>query len=311
MTRLTEIRLTKFGKMIFAIGCLFPIGIAILVPLLLLGGMKIREIDEKWINEGVSDVFEKKSFSYDKVFVFANEVTIKDHAKQYSIMGSFGKQWQVSLNTNDGGKTWTLTGADTAVYFNEKIDEWNYYGDAVLGGIFGKIYVSKQDSFSNEKTIILEELNGPSSNLSGYCKRWGKMYAQNSNDWVVCGYDDAPSSIHEVRIIHRSEGVFKLHTSFPNKWHFFRLEYMKPSDFYVNGNLMIGIFRFHIGTGTLLHYLYYSVNGGETWVNEKIPVFSHERLLVTKDSIVVLGLKEINDKNRVKATILTMPIPKN
>lgn len=76
MTRLTEIRLTKFGKMIFAIGCLFPIGIAILVPLLLLGGMKVREIDEKWINEGVSDVFEKKSFSYDKVIVFANEVTI-------------------------------------------------------------------------------------------------------------------------------------------------------------------------------------------------------------------------------------------
>ncbi|SHH78160.1 hypothetical protein SAMN05720761_12649 [Fibrobacter sp. UWCM] len=310
MTRLTEIRLTKFGKIIFAVGCLIPIGIAILISLFFLGGMKVREIDGKWINEGVSDVFKKKSFSYDKVLVFANELTVRDHEKQFSIMGSLGKQQLVSLNTNDGGKNWILTGADTAIYFNENVDEWKYFGDAVFGGTIGNIYVRKQDSLLNERTIILEGLKSPSSNLSNLCKRWGQIYAQNNNDWVVCGYDNTSSSIHEVRILQRLEGVFKLHTSFPNKWHFFRLEYMNPSDFYVNGNLMIGIFGFHIGTGTLLHYLYYSVDGGKSWENEKIPAFSHERLLVTKDSIVVLGITEIHDEKRANVTILSMPIPK-
>ena len=57
MMMLSKIRLTKLGKFIFAIGCLFPIGIAILVPLLLLGGIKIREIDEKWINEEITAPF--------------------------------------------------------------------------------------------------------------------------------------------------------------------------------------------------------------------------------------------------------------
>jgi hypothetical protein len=42
-----------------------------------------------------------------------------------------------------------------------------------------------------------------------------------------------------------------------------------------------------------------------------MPVFAFERLAVTEDKIVILGFDKFYKQKRGKATILTMPIPKN
>lgn len=62
---------------------------------------------------------------------------------------------------------------------------------------------------------------------------------------------------------------------------------------------------------TLLHYLYFSIDRGKKWHNEKIPVFfSDERLFITEEKIIVLGVNVFSNKNRIEVSVLTMPIPK-
>jgi hypothetical protein len=65
-----------------------------------------------------------------------------------------------------------------------------------------------------------------------------------------------------------------------------------------------------VGAGRWFHYLYYSIDAGKTWRNEKIPSFDKERLAVIKNNIIVLGVNYSYNEKKGKVTILTMPIPK-
>ena len=136
------------------------------------------------------------------------------------------------------------------------------------------------------------------------------VYASNNKNWIVCGYDEDSTSTHETRIVYRSGEMYKIYMSFPNKRHLWRLRNMEAIDFFVRENFMAGIFKFSKSAMTDIFYLYYSIDGGKKWHNEKIPLFSHERLLVTKKNIIILGIDDFFYKKQGRATILTMPIPK-
>ena len=87
---------------------------------------------------------------------------------------------------------------------------------------------------------------------------------------------------------------------------------MNPSDFYVEDSLFVALLDFKMSNSGVswLHYLYYSTDGGKTWHNRKLPRFSEERLLVTEDKIIILGLDEYSQRGRIFVSILTMPKPK-
>jgi len=86
---------------------------------------------------------------------------------------------------------------------------------------------------------------------------------------------------------------------------------VKPLDFYVKDSLMVGLFKFWMGADAWFRYLYYSVDGGKNWQNEKIPSFDKERLAVIKNNIIVLGVNYSYNEKKGKVTILTIPLPKN
>lgn len=103
-----------------------------------------------------------------------------------------------------------------------------------------------------------------------------------------------------------------MHSRFSYKWHWGigAVYDLEPSDFYAKDNVMAGILQFQVSAFQMIHYLYYSIDGGKTRQNEKMPVFAFERLAVTEDKIVVLGFDKFYKQKRGEATILTKPIPK-
>lgn len=191
---------------------------------------------------------------------------------------------------------------------NEDFKKWEYIGGAECEQI-GKIHVNKNRG-EKPYSIILERDNIPAINLGNLCNGI-ERYAQNDKDWIACGFDEKKSSTHEVRILHRTNEKYGIYTSFPDKWHLWRLNHVKPLDFYVKDSLMVGLFKFWMGADAWFRYLYYSVDGGKNWQNEKIPSFDKERLAVIKNNIIVLGVDYSYNEKKGKVTILTMPIPKN
>jgi hypothetical protein len=104
-----------------------------------------------------------------------------------------------------------------------------------------------------------------------------------------------------------------VNSRFSYKWHWGigTVYDLEPSDFYAKDNVMAGILQFQVSTLKMIHYLYYIIDGGKTWQNEKMPVFAFERLAVTEDKIVVLGFDQFYKQKRGEITILTIPLPKN
>ncbi len=188
---------------------------------------------------------------------------------------------------------------------------WEYFGKTVYSGL-GYARVKQEDSSFETKSFLLEKENIATWSYGDLCSSLGKKYAQGDKNWIICGYDRPDSSIHEVHILHKYKGEYKIHSSFPNKWHIFTAVGMNPFDFYVEDSLFVGLLDFKMGNAGLrwLNYLYYSTDAGKTWHNRKLPKFSEERLLVTEDKILILGLDEYSQKGRILVSILTMPRPK-
>ena len=188
---------------------------------------------------------------------------------------------------------------------------WEYFGKTVYSGL-GYARVKQEDSSFETKSFLLEKENVSTWSYGDLCRSLGKKYAQSDKNWIICGYDRPDSSVHEVHILHKYKDEYKIHSSFPNKWHIFTAVGMNPSDFYVEDSLFVGLLDFKMGNAGLrwLNYLYYSTDAGKTWHNRKLPKFSEERLLVTEDKILILGLDEYSQKGRILVSILTMPRPK-
>lgn len=251
------------------------------------------------------------------------------------------KRHPIAMRTTDGGKNWKLSRepinfryaqffhrcdsvfmvryletryrgehqvyVSTGDYMN-----WEYFGKTVYSGL-GYARVKQEDSSFETKSFLLEKENIATWSYGDLCSSLGKKYAQSDKNWIICGYDRPDSSIHEVHILHKLNGEYKIHSSFPNKWHIFTTSGMNPRDFYVEDNLFVGLLKFQVGDAGVdwrLHYLYYSTDSGKTWHNRKLPKFSEERLLVTEDKILILGLDEYSQKGRILVSILTMPRPK-
>ena len=342
MTKLSEIRLTKFGWF-FTIGCSFLV-LLLLSPLLLWG---LSEIDDAWETKWTSFSFEKETYWIDNVFggyMGVEEIAIENE-NTFTLFGasdsvSRDKRHPIAMRTTDGGKNWKLSRepinfryaqffhrcdsvfmvryletryrgehqvyVSTGDYMN-----WEYFGKTVYSGL-GYARVKQEDSSFETKSFLLEKENVATWSYGDLCRSLGKKYAQSDKNWIICGYDRPDSSIHEVHILHKYKGEYKIHSSFPNKWHIFTAVGMNPSDFYVEDSLFVGLLDFKMGNAGVrwLNYLYYSTDAGKTWHNRKLPKFSEERLLVTKDKILILGLDEYSQKGRIYVTILTMPRPK-
>ncbi len=330
---LSKIRQTKLGKFIFAVGCLFPVGVILLFV--------ADEIDDQWIAKWTSLSFEKKESSFDMTSFFSEAVIADENT--ITLFGCKNRFASVDnkpmmLQTTDGGRSWKRTEIDIDIhsasfdrfrdsiymvsYFfkNDSVDrlvyvssgdlkKWEFYGAAKSGGI-GLLFVDKDSPSFRKKSFVIERENIPYVKLGNLCNGI-ERYAQNDKDWIACGFDDYSFQTHEIRILHRIADVFKIHTSITNKWHLIKLKYTEVSDFYVKNNLLVGIFVFKLSSRDRIHYLYYSVDGGKTWENKKIPVFDRERLAVTENKIVILGLNFSYKKRRGEATILTIPLPKN
>ena len=343
MTKLSEIRLTKFGWF-FSIGCFFVVFL-FLSPLLLLG---FGKIDDIWEVKGTAFVFEKKTFWFDNVFGYKgveeiaieNENTFILFGASDSVSRGKGLRHPITMRTADGGKNWKIlreplefyraqffhsgdsifmvrylgtsyTGEHPVYISTDDHMNWEYFGTTIYSG-FWHARVKQEDSSFEKNSFLLEKENRDNWIFEDHCQSLGKKYAQNDKNWIICGYDRPDSSIHKVYILHKHKDEYKIHSSFPNKWHIFTAVGMNPSDFYVEDSLFVGLLDFKMGNAGVswLHYLYYSTDGGKTWSNKKIPRFSEERLLVTKDKILILGLDEYSQKGRIYVTILTMPIPK-
>ena len=343
MTKLSEIRLTKFGWFL-TIGCLFPIVFFILAPFLLLGLLELNAI---WEAKWTSISFEKETYWIDNVFGYmgVEEIAIENE-KNFTLFGasdstSKEEPHPIAIRTTDGGKNWKTTkdsinfrdaqffhrgdsvfmvrylvntkyNAEHPVYVSTgDYMNWEYFGKTVYSGL-GYARVKQEDSSFERKSFLLEKENWDNWINEDHCQSLGKKYAQNDKNWIICGYDRPDSSIHEVHILHKYNGEYKIHSSFPNKWHIFTAVGMNPSDFYVEDSLFVGLLDFKMGNAGLrwLNYLYYSTDAGKTWHNRKLPKFSEERLLVTEDKIFILGLDEYSQKGRIFVSILTMPKPK-
>lgn len=342
MTKLSEIRLTKFGWF-FTIGCSFLV-LLLLSPLLLWG---LSEIDDAWEAKWTSFSFEKETYWIDNVFggyMGVEEIAIENE-NTFTLFGasdsvSRDKRHPIAMRTTDGGKNWKLSREPINfryAQFFHKCDSvfmvryletryrgehqvyvstgdymnWEYFGKTVYSGL-GYARVKQEDSSFETKSFLLEKENVATWSYGDLCRSLGKKYAQSDKNWIICGYDRPDSSIHEVHILHKYKGEYKIHSSFPNKWHIFTAVGMNPSDFYVEDSLFVGLLDFKMGNAGVrwLNYLYYSTDAGKTWHNRKLPKFSEERLLVTKDKILILGLDEYSQKGRIYVTILTMPRPK-
>lgn len=342
MTKLSEIRLTKFGWF-FTIGCSFLV-LLLLSPLLLWG---LSEIDDAWEAKWTSFSFEKETYWIDNVFggyMGVEEIAIENE-NTFTLFGasdsvSRDKRHPIAMRTTDGGKNWKLSREPINfryAQFFHKCDSvfmvryletryrgehqvyvstgdymnWEYFGKTVYSGL-GYARVKQEDSSFETKSFLLEKENVATWSYGDLCRSLGKKYAQSDKNWIICGYDRPDSSIHEVHILHKYKGEYKIHSSFPNKWHIFTAVGMNPSDFYVEDSLFVGLLDFKMGNAGVrwLNYLYYSTDAGKTWHNRKLPKFSEERLLVTKDKILILGLDEYSQKGRIYVTILTMPKPK-
>lgn len=295
MHKLFKIIFTKFG-VFYTIGCFIPIVIVFFSPLLLWGLLKLGEFDDEWISEGFSSSFEKKDFFFSGEFENIGKVVIENESSFAiftSLKSSLKKKGDpVALWTEDGGKTWNIT------YTNINMKSDSYIPDYLIG----KEYLKNKGQIKKESV--------PSEDFGGLCGP-KRRYAQNNRNWIVCGYDETTTSTHEVRILYKSGDEYEKYCSIPNKWHLWRSRYMKPSDFFVKDSLIVGIFDFQMTGSTLLHYLYFSIDRGKKWHNEKIPVFfSDERLFITEEKIIVLGVNVFSNKNRVEVSVLTMPIPK-
>ncbi|MBR1745895.1 MAG: hypothetical protein IJ734_07995 [Fibrobacter sp.] len=343
MTKLSEIRLTKFGWFL-TIGCLFPIVFLFLAPFLLLG---LFEIDDIWEAKWTSFSFEKKTYWVDNVFGYmgVEEIAIENE-NTFTLFGasdstSKEEPHPIAIRTTDGGKNWKTTkdsinfrdaqffhrgdsvfmvrylvntkyNAEHPVYVSTgDYMNWEYFGNTEYSGR-GYARVKQEDSSFERKSFLLKKENRLGWIYEEQCQSSGKKYAQNDENWIICGYDKPSSSIHEVRILHKHNGEYKIHSSFPNKWHIFTAVGMNPSDFYVEDSLFVGLLDFNMDNAGVswLHYLYYSTDGGKSWHNRKLPKFSEERLLVTEDKILILGLDEYSRKDRIYVSILTMPKPK-
>ena len=325
MTKLSEIRLTKFGWFL-TIGCLFPIVFLFLAPFLLLG---LFEIDDIWEAKWTSFSFEKKTYWVDNVFGYmgVEEIAIENE-NTFTLFGasdstSKEEPHPIAIRTTDGGKNWKTTkdsinfrdaqffhrgdsvfmvrylvntkyNAEHPVYVSTgDYMNWEYFGNTEYSGR-GYARVKQEDSSFERKSFLLKKENRLGWIDEEQCQSSGKKYAQNDENWIICGYDKPSSSIHEVRILHKHNGEYKIHSSFPNKWHIFTAVGMNPSDFYVEDSLFVGLLDFNMDNAGVswLHYLYYSTDGGKSWHNRKLPKFSEERLLVTEDKILILGLDE-------------------
>ena len=343
MTKLSEIRLTKFGWFL-TIGCLFPIVFLFLAPFLL-GGLS--KIDDAWETKWTSFSFEKETYWIDNVFggyMGVEEIAIENE-NTFTLFGasdsvSRDERHPIAMRTTDGGKNWKTTKDSInfrysqffhrgdSVFMVRYLDtkyrgehpvyvstgdykKWEYFGNTEYSGL-GYARVKQEDSSFEGKSFLLEKENMTDHIFEVDCQSSGKKYAQNDENWIICGYDKPSSSIHEVRILHKLNGEYKIHSSFPNKWHIFTTIGMNPRDFYVEDNLFVGLLKFQVGDAGVdcLHYLYYSTDGGKSWHNRKLPRFSEERLLVTEDKILILGLDEYSRKDRIYVSILTMPRPK-
>ncbi len=319
------------------IGCLFFIGVVVLISLLCVAD----EIDLKWIAEWTSFSFEEETSSSNMDFSFHDEAVV-DNEKIVTLFGAKNEfksdnNKPIVLRTTDGGKSWKKTEIDIDinsasfdrvgdnVYMVAFIDnndsvsrpayvssgafeKWEYIGIAKSPGI-GLYYINKDDT---TKKIVLERENFPAKHLGSLCRSRGERYAHNDKNWIVCGNNKR----YEVRVLHKLGNEWTVHSRFAYKWHlgiisdFGLANDLNPSDFYVKDNVMAGIFQFRWSTLKWIHYLYYSIDGGKTWRNEKIPVFAFERLTVTEDKIVVFGFNWFYKEKRGETTILTMPIPK-
>ena len=343
MTKLSEIRLTKFGWFL-TIGCLFPIVFLFLAPFLLLG---LFEIDDIWEAKWTSFSFERKTYWVDNVFghMGVEEIAIENE-NTFTLFGasdstSKEEPHPIAIRTTDGGKNWKTTkdsinfrdaqffhrgdsvfmvrylvntkyNAEHPVYVSTgDYMNWEYFGNTEYSGR-GYARVKQEDSSFERKSFLLKKENRLGWIYEEQCQSSGKKYAQNDENWIICGYDRPDSSVHEVHILHKYMGEYKIHSSFPNKWHIFTAVGMNPSDFYVEDSLFVGLLDFNMDNAGVswLHYLYYSTDAGKTWHNRKLPKFSEERLLVTEDKIFILGLDEYSRKDRIYISILTMPKPK-
>lgn len=318
MIMFSKIKLIKFKK-IAAISCVVLLCLLLFSPLIFLSISKLNRMDNKWIFEGVSSVFEKKEYSFYNTFDLIQEIVI-DNEETITIFGtsvpSLEKKGRpIALQSRNGGKNWNVLKIDLdlgVVRYKHIGDRMFLVSHLKIGDIVSYPVYMSDGNFKKWEKVENANLydNKVSANLLEYCQGGGIKLSQNDRDWLVCGYDDELTSIHEVRILHKEKDEFSVQGSFKNKWHIWRTKHMNPSDFYVKDDLMVGLFDFQMTAGTLLHYLYYSIDGGKTWRNEKIPFFSLERLYVSENKIVVFGLSSFYGESRVKATILTMPIPK-
>ena len=88
------------------IGCLFLIGVIILISLLFVAD----EVDLKWIAEWTSLSFEKEKSSSDMDFSFHDEAVV-DNEKIFTLFGTKNEfksdnNKPIILRTTDGGKSW-------------------------------------------------------------------------------------------------------------------------------------------------------------------------------------------------------------
>ncbi|WP_173475586.1 hypothetical protein [Fibrobacter succinogenes] len=337
-------RHAKFlGQIFSSMFCLIPLGLIVFFVLLIV----IVEIDDKWIAEWTSFSFEKKESSFENLLgIMGVEEIVIENENTFTLFGvsaaisSENKRKILIFRTTDGGKHWETTDAGIdvddvnfyhvgdCVYFVNLLSEnyrgnnpvyvsrgdfknWKYFGITKNAG-FNFAHVEMASSFSNGKLVLLEKENTGDLIFEEYCQSIGKKYAQNDRNWVLCGYDSPSSSVHEVRILRKSLEKYSIYNSFPYKKHPFIAVGMEPSDFYVKNNLIACLLNFKMDNAGMswLHYLYYSIDGGKTWQNKKIPAFINERLYISKKEIIVLGLNYIDNKKRLKVSILTMPIPK-
>lgn len=331
-------RFTKFG-IFFTIGCLLPILIILFSPLILWGVYKLNKIDNEWIETGISNSFEKKEFLFETFCYPIEEIIIEDE-NTFTLFGTNPRTTKYSkpifIRTTDGGDSWKKTEIDMKIksaffdHFGDSVfmmpviekndsvyrvayvskgnfEKWEYLGKAFFHD--GSLYVNKNDSLPNDKSFVIERGNIASLDEDNLCN-WNARYASNNKNWVACGYDNSFTSTHETRIVYKSERGAKVRTSFPNKRHPLQLEVMEPTDFFVQDDVMAGVFTYRKSSMISIDYLYYSVNGGKKWYDEKIPLFSHTRLLVTEEKIIVFGVDELYAKGRGKITILSLPIPK-
>lgn len=298
--------MNKLRKKILVIATI-PLGVVLLCPLFLLGLTKLFELDDRWRKEEFSSLFQKETRTFDELQEFILD-TIRYNEKTITIYG-FKEKKPILLLSLDDGKTWKMTNTslNENILFSDDSDKWNYWGMGMIEGKIGEIYVNKLDSFLKSPNFLLEKRK--KYYLNNLCST-DAVYAQKEKNWIVCGYDEYASSTYEVRILHRNRDGFHIFSTIPYKRHIWLSDALNPSDFYVKDSLMAGIFKFRVGAGRWFHYLYYSIDAGKTWRNEKIPAFEKERLAVIKNNIIVLGVNYSYNEKKGKVTILTMPIPK-